>query len=278
MIFRETIDGAAVTPIAIPTTSDYKTMVIRMDVTVTSGATAVPATDVLNALSNLELVNPSGQTVSITPNADFYALYLRYSRYHSALAKTTITGTASTAVTVSATYELPGFRIAQAGGPYTLNLTTPTATGGFGKDATDLSTLFTITLVPGQTGGVSIHAVNSTLNPQLVANGYVDYAVNFPFQGQALDELYFSGLTSNATDVEFWSIILNGMLVTNRVYSSDLVAQAQGRMTGTIPTGTLYLCYPLGTQLALNRSSHLWASIGASPATSGVTATAVWYA
>lgn len=278
VIYRGTVTGAGVLPISLPTTSDYRTLVIRMDVSVTSGATAVPATDILNALSNLEVDDPSGKIVSLTPVEDFYALYLRYSRYHSSLVPTKLTGTASSEVTVSASYELPGFRISQSGGPYTLVLTTPTAAGGFGANATALSTLFTITAVPGLTGGVTFHAIHATLNPQLVAGGYSDYAPTFPFQGMPLDELYLTGLTSNTQDVSFWSIILNGTLVTNRVYSSDLVAQAQGRMTGTIPSGTLYLCYPLGTQIALNRSSHLWASMGTNPATSGVSATAVWYA
>ena len=278
VIYRNTITGASTTPISIPTTQDYKSLVIRMDVTVTSGTTAVPKTDILKALSNLEIQNSSGDTVKIIPTTDFYALYQRYSRYHSALSTTYITGTASTAVTSSATYVLPGFRLSQSGGPYTLVLTTPSATGGFGSDATDLSTLFTISVIPGLTGGVSIHAFNTTLNPQPVANGLSDLAPSFPFQGVALDELYLSNLTLNTADVSYWSIILNNQLVSNRVYSSDLVSQAQDRMTGTIPSGTLYLCFPLGTQIALNRSSHLWANYGSNPATSGVTATAVWYA
>lgn len=277
VIYRATVSGSAVTPITIPTTNDYKTLIIRMDVSATSGTTAIPATDILNALSNLSLDDPSGQIVNLTPVDDFYPFYLRYSRYHSALTKTTLTGTASTQVTVSATYELPGFRLSQSGGPYTLNLTTPSAST-FSSDCTALSTLFTVSVVPGLTGGVTVHAINSTLNPQPVASGYTDYAPTFPFQGQALDELYFSGLTSNTADVEFWSITLNGQLVSNRIYSSELVAQAQGRMTGTIPSSNLFLCYGLNTQIALNRSSHLWASFGSSPATSGVTATAVWYA
>lgn len=277
VIFRETVTGAATTPISIPTTQDYKSLIIRMDVTVTSGTTAVPKTDILNALSKLEIQNASGDIVNIIPTTDFYAIYQRYSRYHQALSTTYITGTASTAVTVSATYNLPGMRLDQSGGPYTLVLTTPSATGGFGSDATALSTLFTISVVPGLTGGVSMHAYNVTLNPQPVASGLSDLAPTFPFQGAALDELYFSNLTSNTADIEYWSIILNGTLVSNRVYSSALVSQAQDRMTGTIPSGTLYLCYPLGTQLVLNRSSHLWANYGTSPATSGVTATAIWY-
>ena len=266
----------AVRTYPLSTEADYRTLVIELTVAATSGTTAIPATDILNAMPAFNIIDPNGYRIKLVPVTDFYSMYQRYSRYHDTLTVTKLTGTASTQVTVSANYEIPGCRLSQAQGPFTLEVTTASASG-FSSDCTALSVTYTISAVPGQTGGVSLNTISATLNPQPTANGVSDLSPAAPIQGKALDEFVLTGLTSNTADVTYWSIILNGTLVSNRADSGALVSMAQGRMNGTIPGGTMYLCFALGTQIAFNRSSHLWANYGSSPATSGVRALYVWY-
>lgn len=266
----------AVKQYPLSTEADYRTLVVELSVAATSGATAIPATDILTAVPAFNILDSNGYRVKLVPSRDFYSMYQRYSRYHDTLSTTELTGTASTQVTASATYEIPGCRLSRAQGPFTIEVTTASASG-FSADCTALTVTYTISAIPGQTGGVSLNTISATLNPQPVASGVSDLSPTAPIQGKALDEFVLTGLTSNTADVSYWSIILNGTLVSNRADSGALVAMAQGRMNGTIPTGTMYLCFALGTQIAFNRSSHLWANYGSAPATTGVSALYVWY-
>lgn len=266
----------AVRQYPLSTEADYRTVVIELTVAATSGTTAIPATDILTAVPAFNILDSNGYRIKLVPSRDFYSMYQRYSRYHDTLATTTLTGTASTQVTKSAVYEIPGCRLSRPQGPFTLEVTTASPSA-FSADCTALSVTYSISAIPGQTGGVSLNTISATLNPQPVADGVSDLSPAAPIQGKALDEFVLTGLTSNAADVTYWSIILNGTLVSNRADSGALVAMAQGRMNGTIPTGTMYLCFALGTQIAFNRSSHLWANYGTAPATSGVSALYVWY-
>ena len=274
-IVKDTTSNAVKT-YPLSTEADYRTLVIQLTVAATSGTTAIPATDILKALTAFNVIDPNGYRIKFNPVVDFYSMYQRYSRYHDTLTVTELTGTASTQVTTTATYEIPGCRLSRPQGPFTIEVTTASASG-FSSDCTALSVTYTISAIPGETGGVSLNTISASLNPQPVASGVSDLSPAAPIQGKALDEFVLTGLTSNTADVTYWSIILNGTLVTNRADSAALVGMAQSRMNGTIPTGTFFMCFALGTQIAFNRSSHVWANYGSSPATSGVTALYIWY-
>ena len=275
-VTSDSATGAVTRQYALSTEADFKNLVIEVTATVTADATGFGATDILTALSSFNVLDSNGYRIKLVPTTDFYSMYQRYSRYHDTLTKSTVTGTASSQTSATATYEIPGCRLSRAQAPFTIEVNSAAASA-FGAHCTALTTSWKIWAVPGQTGGVSLNAISATLNPQPVANGVSDLSATAPITGKALDEFVLTGLTSNTADITYWSVILNGTLVTNRADSAALTTMAQGRMNGTIPTGTLYLCFSLGTQIAFNRSSHLWANYGASPATSGVNALYVWY-
>ena len=275
-VVQDSSNAAAVKSYPLTTEANFKSLVVTLTAAATSGATAIPATDILVALPAFNILDTNGYRIKLNPIRDFYSLYQRYSRYHDVITPVLLTGTANQQVTVTGTYELVGCRLDQLQGPFTLEVTYGANTV-FGSDCTALTTTVAISAIPGLTGGVSLNAVTSTLNPQPIANGVTDLSPTAPITGHALDEFVISGLTSNVNDVSYWQVILNGLLVTNRASSASLVSRAQGRMNGTIPSSVLYMCFSLGTQIAFNRSSHLWANYGTNPATSGVSALYIWY-
>jgi len=257
--------GAGITqPISID--GDFVAMVVTITVTVTSASATV---DVLGAIGSLEIDDPNGVAILMTPSVDFYMWQQRFGQYGIAPAKTTIasattTGTAS----ATATYYVSGFNLPQAAGSYTLILTNAASWNA----SSSLGVTYTVNLVRGNCGGYETHYKTTTFAPPPAASAEIDYASVAAIKGVPLEEIFISGMTSNTADIATMIIESAGNPVATKISSASILGRDNSVLSdsngagGAALSGTvLYLCLALGTRIILGLDAHLYVTFGGSP-------------
>lgn len=264
--FTDTRSAGNVNDYPLSSDGAWTALEINTSVTVTSGSTAVPATDILTAYSRIEILDSSGTIISMQPAPDFYNFAQRFGELHVRPATVQVTGVASGNATASGSYMIYGVNLPQNRGPYTFRISiVPAAT--FSADATALSVTTTLSLQAGDPASVVSQSryMFSNLPFTPGANGVNDLAPLAPIQGVSLSELFITGQTSDTADISFIQMQSVGANVGSRILPSDLVALANSEMVSSLPTDTTYLLFPLKTNITLGRDSHLYLNWGASP-------------
>ena len=266
--FEDTPNIPATKSYLLTTDSSYIGFVITVTATAANtnaGAENVP--DILNVFSQINILDDSGNIVSMIPNIDFYNFAQRFSTLHTIPAVTEIVVPGNSSASASATYRIPGVNLPLLSGSkkYTLQVVTQAASGVTGVSFTDVT--ITLSMIPGAAPRTT-HYVYSGLPFTPTANGFQDLGVNATIQNVDLEELFMNGLTSNVADISYLQIQSVNGTVGGRVFASDLVARIQTESVGALPATALYPLLALKTSARLGGSHHFYLQFGATPSSS----------
>lgn len=250
--------GALGSTMTHPLSSDADWVEMTYTITVSASSASV-TTDLLNAIATIEIIAPDGPIIRMVPNPDFYLFVQRFTEYGS-VAPTTTVATATVTTSASDTYAVP-VNLPKSRGPYTVIVSMASS---FASAAT-VTTTVTLSLRSGVANQRTRYAY-SNLPFTAVASGTQDLAPLAPIQDVELQELFFTGMTSNSADINYIQIQSEGSPVGPRVLSGILVARDKQSITTTLPSTYLYPLLALKTSLKLGRSSHFYITWGASPA------------
>ena len=263
--FEDTPAIPATKSYLLTTDSSYIGFVVTVSATAyNSNAGPETVADILNVFSQFNILDDSGNIVSMIPNVDFYNFAQRFSHLHTipAITELSLLGTAS--ATASATYRIPGVNLPMlaSGKKYTLQVVTQAATGVTGVSFTGVT--ITLSMIPGAAPRTT-HYVYSGLPFTPTANGFQDLGVNATIQGFDLEELFINGLTSNVADISYFQIQSANGTVGGRVFASDIVARITTESVGGLPSTALYPLLALKTSARLGGSHHFYLQFGATP-------------
>jgi hypothetical protein len=274
--FTDTLSASTTKTYPLTSDSDWVSAFFNVAVTATGNSTSQ---DNLYALSNVQILAADGPVMNLTPNIDFYDFAQRFSPLH--IRPVQVSNAVATAVTTS--IEVYGINLPQSRGPYTMMITTPAASA-FGTQGTGgasaLSVAVTLSLGSGQCTTRSRYQF--TGNPITPTNaGTNDLSPLLPIQDIPLTELFISGMTNNANDINYVQTLSSGNTVGTRDLAASLVSNCNAQMvtplnatttgqTGNYASnpglGELFLLFALHTSVTAGRSSHLYFTWGASPA------------
>ena len=266
--FEDTPNIPATRSYLLTTDSSYIGFVITVTATAANtnaGVENVP--DILNVFSQINILDDSGNIVSMIPNIDFYNFAQRFSTLHTIPAVTEIVVPGNSSASASATYRIPGVNLPLLSGSkkYTLQVVTQAASGVNGVSFTDVT--ITLSMIPGAAPRTT-HYVYSGLPFTPTANGFQDLGVNATIQNVDLEELFMNGLTSNVADISYLQIQSVNGTVGGRVFTSDLVARIETESVGALPVTALYPLLALKTSARLGGSHHFYLQFGATPSSS----------
>jgi hypothetical protein len=254
--------GAQITQ-PISDDGDYVGMVVTETVV---SASQTGATDILGALGTWTFIGPDGAIITMQPNPDFYLFSQRLSEFG------TICGTTSTSVTtvsqtVTGSYYVP-INLPQSGGPYTLIIVLASTLGSGALTSVATTVSLKLGTAPNRT---RYQYTSFPFTPG--NNGSNDFSPVAPIQDQAMDEIFLTGLTATAglagyqAAISFIQVQSLGSTVATNEYVAALVGKQAASLTTAVPTGYLYPCLALNTQITLGRSGHFWFYWGATAPT-----------
>jgi hypothetical protein len=254
--FSQTINPAST--YTYPLTLDGDFVGINFNLTV-SIATASTSADILNAITQIQIIAADGPIVNLSPVPDFYMFIQRFGPYGVAQATTKYTVTAST-VAYQAAYQVP-INLPATKGPYTMVITTGAAT---------LATSVTLNSVLCEVGlqlGVCPEGVRTryayTNIPFTPSNsGTNDLAPLAAVQDIDLQEVFLSGLATNTTAIAYVLIQSAGASMAPRLTGQQIVSADQQYLTGTLPVDQAFPLLALQSTLQLGRNSHFYVTWG----------------
>jgi hypothetical protein len=265
--FTDTKSAGNVTTYIITGDQDYIRTFWNINVTATGNSTSA---DILGAIQQVLILGKDGPVTNMNPMPDFYYFQQRFSPLHSLPTSVVATGASAT----QGNYTLYGTNLPVAGGPYTM-IVTIQAASTFNTSTTALSVTYSVSFGVGNCGGHVTHYVSSGLGFSPSSGGANDLAPIAPIQGVNLVELWMSGFTTMAAtstnDIAYVQVSSSGGLVTPRVTSGTLISNANAEMNSALfsaaqsvsagstgYTPSLFLLFPLKTQLKLGPGAHCW--------------------
>lgn len=220
---------------------------IRLDfgITLTVTGSLSGTGDAVNAIDHIQLATAQGMIKAIIPGTFIKINFLRFSSN-----KTNLTSTTGTSSPITVTVPIVGLRLPRTYGPWQLTVFYAAYTNIGFTGATGATMANHIIGYYGSAGGKISRYLNQVLP---LSSGTNMIQTNSVPQNVPIAELFISGL-ANQTDITQLLLQTNGQIIEPNVSGAFLVARAQERLIGTLPTGQLLLLPT--TQFTLNSSSE----------------------